>query len=411
MKDGKKKLKAGLVGSGFSAAFHYEALERVYGVDVEIVGVHSPTKEKREAFAAKRGIAAYDSAEALIEACDVVHVCVPPAAHEGVAVAALEAGKYAIVEKPFTGYFGGGAPGFDGDSFDRSLGLSEAMASIDRLLAAEAGSRGRILYAENWVYAPAVQKEREIVEKTGAQLLWLHGEESHSGSHSPFYGIWAHSGGGAIMGKSVHPLGACLYLKRVEGRARDGVPIRPATVSARTHALTRDPRFRDAGFLKTGYKDIEDYGHVHVTFQDGTFADVFASELVQGGVHNWLEVAANNHRSVIKINPNDSLSTYNPREDQFADIYVVEKIGTKQGWANTSPDEDWFTGYQHEMEAFYRAAAYGAPVESDSQLAADTIAAVYAAYVSAARGGGETAIPLRGSPGRGGAAGEARDGR
>ena len=45
-------------------------------------------------------------------------------------------------------------------------------------------------YAENWVYAPAVQKEREIVVKTGAQILRMIGEESHSGSHSPSYGIW-----------------------------------------------------------------------------------------------------------------------------------------------------------------------------------------------------------------------------
>jgi hypothetical protein len=26
-------------------------------------------------------------------------------------------------------------------------------------------------------------------------------------------------------------------------------------------------------------------------------ADIFASELVMGGVHNWLEIFANNHRT------------------------------------------------------------------------------------------------------------------
>ena len=112
-------------------------------------------------------------------------------------------------------------------------------------LEAEAQSDGRILYAENWVYAPSVQKEREILEKTGAQILWMHGEEAHSGSHAPSYGHWRLAGGGSMIGKGCHPLTAALYLKRVEGRARDGNPIRPRTVSARTHALTRMDNFRD----------------------------------------------------------------------------------------------------------------------------------------------------------------------
>ena len=67
----------------------------------------------------------------------------------------------------------------------------------------------------------------------------------------------------------------------------------------------------------------------------------------------------------------------------FKDIYVVEKIGTKQGWACTSPEEDWFTGYHQEMEAFYRTIAYGEPLESDSLLAADAISTIYSAYLSA----------------------------
>jgi len=77
---------------------------------------------------------------------------------------------------------------------------------------------------------------------------------------------------------------------------------------------------------------------VHVTFEDGTIATVFASEMVMGGIHNWLEVCANNHRTICDLNPNDMMQTYNPVDAQFDDIYVVEKTGTKQGWAKTAPD-------------------------------------------------------------------------
>ncbi len=390
----KKTLRAGIVGSGFAANFHYDALTRVHGVEVEVAGVYSPTPERRAAFAKEREIPAFESLEGLLDASDVVHVCSPPVTHEPVTIAALERGKWTIVEKPLTGYFGDGSDDFNGDSFPRKRALDEAAASLLRILEAEAKSAGKLLYAENWVYAPAIQKEREILEKTGGQILWMHGEEAHSGSHSPSYGHWKLAGGGSLMGKGCHPLTAALYLKHVEGNARDGRPIRPATVSARTHAVTRTPGFRDAGHVRANYTDIEDFAMVHVVFEDGMPADIFASELVLGGVHNWLEVNANNHRAICNINPNTAMQTYNPAETQFKDIYVVEKIGTKQGWAPTSPDEHWFTGYQHEMEAFYANAAYGTPIQSDSRLAADCIATIYASYLSAEQKGAEVEVPI-----------------
>jgi predicted dehydrogenase len=109
---------------------------------------------------------------------------------------------------------------------------------MDRMLDAEKKSKGRILYAENWVYAPSIRKEREIIEKTGAQIFWIHGEEAHSGSHAKTYAFWKFSGGGVMIGKGCHPLTAALYLKRVEGGARSGKPIRPRAVSARAHATS-----------------------------------------------------------------------------------------------------------------------------------------------------------------------------
>ena len=383
----KKTVRTGIVGSGFSAKFHFEAIRRVYDVDVQVVGVHTIDVPGGNAYAAERGIRFFDCLEALLDEVDVIHVCVPPVAHEPVSVAGLARDKFVICEKPLTGYFGDGSPDFHGDRFPKQTALDSALASVDRILAAEAKSRGRLLYGENWVYAPAIQKEREILEKTGGQILWIHGEEAHSGSHSVDYPFWCRCGGGVMLGKGCHPLTAALYLKRVEGRVRTGTPIRPRTVSARTHAMTRMPTFRDEGHLRANYHDIDDFSMMHVEFDDGTAATVFASDVVLGGVHNWLEVCANNHRTVCNINPNTAMQTYNPAEANFKDVYVVEKIGTKQGWACTSPDEDWFTGYPQEAQAFYRSIALGDPIESDSFLAADSISTIYSAYVSAERKG------------------------
>jgi predicted dehydrogenase len=387
----KKTVRAGIVGAGFAASFHFEAARKVHSATVEVQGVYA--LDRAEEYAAARGIPVMKGLDDLIKVSDVIHVCTTASSHEEVAVAALDAGKFAIVEKPLTGYFGDGSPDFHGDKFPKTVAMEHALASIERILAAEKKSKGRLLYAENWVYAPSIQKEREIIEKTGAQVLWIHGEEAHSGSHAKTYAYWKFSGGGVMIGKGCHPLTAALYLKAVEGKARTGKAIRPAAVSARTHAITRLPGFRDEGHIRCDYYDIDDFSLMHVVFEDGTVADIFASDIVLGGIHNWVEVVANNHRTFCNINPNSAMQTYNPVDANFKDIYVVEKIGTKQGWTNPSPDEDWFTGYQQEMEAFYRTAAYGERVESDSLLAANAISTIYCAYVSAERAGAE--VPVR----------------
>jgi predicted dehydrogenase len=390
----KKLLRASIIGSGFAAKFHVEAIKRVFGTPVEVIGAYSPNTNRLKSFCNEKDIPPFSSLESLIEVSDVLHICTPPSTHEKLVIDVLQKHKHAIVEKPYTGYFGDGTPGFNGDNFPRKKGLEVALESIKNMREAERESKGSIFYAENWIYAPAIQKERELIEKTGAQILWIQAQQSHSGSHSLDYGKWFKSGGGSLMGKGCHPLSAAIYLKQVEGRTRNGKPILPKSVSARTHALTRMQGYKNEGHLRDTYTDVEDYGVMHVVFEDGTFADISASELLHGGVKNYLEVHANNHRTICNIGPNNAMQTYNPSEDNFKDVYVVEKTGTKQGWSFISPDEAWFNGYQHEMEAFYKCITFDTPIESNSQLAGATIATIYAAYVSAEQHGIEIGIEI-----------------
>ncbi len=388
-------IRIGMVGSRFAAQFHYVAYQRVTGIDVEVVGVTSPTKEHCEFFARLCGITSFYSLEDLLPEVDVIDICTPVYAHEEVSIKSLEAGKHVVVEKPFTGYFGpSGDKSFQGNQFPKEKMLESAIASARRIIAAALRSGKKICYAENWIYAPVIQKEAEIITKTKAQILWALGDQSHSGSLSPAYGSWKLSGGGSIVGKSCHPLTAVLYLKQVEGLARNGKAIRPRTVSARTHEITRNPKFVDRGFLRTDYEDIEDYGHLHVVFDDGMIADIFASELVMGGVHNRLEFFANNHRTCCNMSPTNSMELYNPEEEQLRDIYVMEKIGTKQGWSNPAPDENWMFGYPQEIQDFMEAIADGREPKSGMLAASDAVGVLYAAYVSAERKGEEVEIPL-----------------
>ncbi|MBI4621681.1 MAG: Gfo/Idh/MocA family oxidoreductase [Verrucomicrobia bacterium] len=390
-----KTIRIGIVGTGFAGEFHVECLRRVYGVRVEITGVTSPRLQRREAFGRAHGIPVFENALAMLEHIDILDICSPPAAHEEAILAAAEAGKGVICEKPLTGYFGppGATEEYRGDRDSKVTMLAETIRRLERIASVVRRKNVFFGYAENFVYAPSVQKEREIVEKTGAQILRMTGEESHKGSASPVYGIWRFGGGGSLIGKGCHPLGGMLYLKRREGIARDGTPIRPKTVSARTHQLTRLPGYRDAGFLRTDYHDIEDYGMMHVTFDDGTVADALTSEIVLGGVYDYIEVFANNHRTRCRISPTELMDLYNPGEKQFQDVYLIEKASTKEGWTPVAADETFTMGHQNEMEDFLTSAAAGRAPQADLELALDTTAAIYAGYVSAERGGAEMDIP------------------
>ena len=390
----KKAVRSGIVGSGFAARFHFDALQHVFSTKVEIAGVYSVAKAEVKEYTNLRNLRSFDSLDELINECDLIHVCTPPITHEPIVVAALKKNKHVIVEKPLTGYFGDGSENFSGDTFCREEGLAKTLESLKRILDAERSSDGKLMYAENWIYAPAIQKERELLEKTKAQILWMHGEQSHSGSHSLAYGQWKFSGGGSMIGKGCHPLSVAIYFKHVEGRVRSGTPIRPKTITARTHAITRMAGYKNEGYLQTTYKDIEDFSLMHVEFEDGTIASLIASELVLGGVNNWIEINTSNQRTKCQMSHNDSMKAYTPNEQHFKDVYVVEKTETKQGWSFISPDEGWFHGYQHEMNAFYKSAAYGDAIESNSSLASDVIATIYAGYVSSQRKGAEVPISI-----------------
>ena len=378
-----KTLRLGIAGAGFAAGFHLENLPEA---GVEVVGVTSARAESRDAFAAKHGMRAFASVEEMLPEIDVLDVCTPPSSHRQYILAAARTGKHVIVEKPLTGFYGSPETTSKRD-------MQDAVVAAGReLLEAVRGAGITLGYAENFVYAPSVQKEREIIERSRAQILRMQGEESHNGSHSPVYGIWSVQGGGSLIAKGCHPLGAILYLKRKEGLARLGRPLRPAAVSARTHTITSIPAFEDRGFLRTTYQDTEVYGLLHVTFEDGTVADVTASELVMGGIYDYVEVFANNHRTRCRISPVSVLDVYNPRHEQFKDIYLVEKITSNEGWIPASPEEGWSLGYGRELRNFLECVREGRTPESDIELALDVTLTIYAGYVSADEMGREVEV-------------------
>ncbi|GII28302.1 Gfo/Idh/MocA family protein [Planotetraspora mira] len=100
---GPAPLRWAIIGTGGIASAFAEDL-RLSDAG-EVVAVVSRSAERAEAFAAKTGAARFsaDQAELLAsDDIDAVYVAVPHSGHRDAAVAAIEAGKAVLVEKPFT---------------------------------------------------------------------------------------------------------------------------------------------------------------------------------------------------------------------------------------------------------------------------------------------------------------------
>jgi predicted dehydrogenase len=99
------KVRVGLIGCGFVAELHMYAYARVHGVAAQVIAACARGDHVAE-FAKKHRIpATHRDYRALLadKDIDVVDICTPPALHAEMIVAAVQAGKHVICEKPFTG--------------------------------------------------------------------------------------------------------------------------------------------------------------------------------------------------------------------------------------------------------------------------------------------------------------------
>ena len=383
-----KTINVGLIGSGFVAELHMYAYKRVYGVDARVAAVVS-RGDHVEAFAKKHGICQTHRDYPTLLAdpvIDVVDICTPPALHAEMIVGAMRAGKHVICEKPFTGYFGqAGDQKPIGKHVPKSVMYQRVMAEMEQTRAVIEASGRLFMYAEDWIYAPAVAKTVEILKATKDKILFMKAEESHSGSHAAHAAQWSMTGGGSLIRMGCHPLAAVIYLKRVEAQAR-GETIRVAAVTGDVGNVAAGLAPAERQYIKANPADVEDWGTLTVTFTDGTKSTIFSGDMIMGGVRNLIETYTSGGSLFSNITPNNHLMTYMTDEQKLADVYITEKVDRKTGWQFVCLEEEWTRGYLQEIQDFMECVATGRKPLADLELAYDTMQAQYAGYWSAEEG-------------------------
>ena len=382
------KIRVGLVGCGFVAELHMYALRRVYGVDVEVIAVAARGEHVVD-FARRHRIPnAHRSFASLVAdgEIDVVDICTPPNLHAAMIVEAMRAGKHVICEKPFAGYFGReGDKTPIGKHVPKALMYERVCGEMEKTAAAIKATGKLFMYAEDWIYAPAVTKTAEILKATGDKILFMKGEESHSGSHAAHAAQWAMTGGGSLIRMGCHPLSAVLYLKQVEAKAR-GEAIAVASVTCDVGNVAACLKAEERAYIKANPVDVEDWGTLTVTFSDGTKATVFSGDMIMGGVRNLIETYTSGGSLFANITPNTHMMSYQTSEEKLAGVYITEKVDRKTGWQFVCLEEEWTRGYLQEIQDFMECAATGRQPLSDLALAFKTIKVNYAGYWAAEAG-------------------------
>lgn len=384
----------GIVGAGFLAETRARCYARAHGVHARLCAVTSARPERAAEYAQRHGIAAVckDLDELLArDDVQVVDLCVPNHLHRPFTEAAAAAGKHVVCTKPLSAYVGQdlGPDATDGDvsAVPRRRMLELANDDASAMVEACRSAGVRLAYGENWIYAPSIVRARELMLASKGAVLEMRGWEGHCGSHSPYSRLWRHTGGGALLRLGAHPIGAMLHLKRAEGMARNGKPIRAVSVTAEVADLS--PTALAAGeeaHVATGWVDVENWGTCTIAFDDGSRAVAYGSDVLLGGMQSRLEIYASNHRLECNLSPHDQLRGYAPTGEVFGGEYVMEKASTSAGWNTYLPGEDESSGHLAMCRDFALSVAENREPESDGELGLEVTRLVYAAYVSADEG-------------------------
>lgn len=313
---------------------------------------------------------------------DVVDICTPPYVHKEEIIKAMRAGKHVICEKPLVGYFGReGDEEPIGEKVSKKYMYECLLEEIEELRSVREETGKRFMYAENFVYAPAVLKAGEIIRAKKSRILYMKGEESLKGSSSAVAGEWNKTGGGIFMRNGVHPLGAILYLKEQESIAH-GQNVTVKSVVGDMGYATKKLSEYEHRHIAARPHDVEDAGTAVITFTDGSKATIISTDNLLGGSKNYVEIYANDTAINCHLTMNDAMETYMVDDDGMENVYLSEMLPIVTGWNKPFVADEMLRGYCNEIVDFMGSVLEDREPEGCFDLAAQVMKVTYAAYYS-----------------------------
>jgi predicted dehydrogenase len=188
----------GLIGLGMAVKPHIVSLRELEAAGrIKIVGGFSPSRERRDAFAAQWKAPVFERQEDLLARSDLgmVLILTPPGAHLAIAQAAAAAGKHMLVEKPV----------------EFTVARGEAIAAA----AEAAGVRAGVCFQHR--FRPASLRLKAALEagelgnilSASASIRWWRDDAYFKQAGR---GMKARDGGGVLITQAIHTLDLLLHL-------------------------------------------------------------------------------------------------------------------------------------------------------------------------------------------------------
>ena len=346
-------LRIGLLGSGFIAHFHLQALLGVR--NVVVAGAFSPTPANREALARRANeldlgpCVVFDTLDAMINSgtIDAIWILGPndtrlPTMRAIHAAVKDGRGRLRAVacEKPL------------------ARNLREAREMLQ--LAEDAGLLHG--YLENQVFSTAVQRGKEIIWRRGVpnagRPYLARASEEHSGPHKPWFWQGTKQGGGVLSDMMCHSVEVARFLLTAPGAPRDSLRLRSVSATVANLKWTR-PEYVER--LKAMMGPEVDYAHRPAEdFARGTLLmeDEAGQTLMIETSTSWAYVGPGLRIQIELLGPEYAmeLSTLNTGLKIFLSRNItgsegedlVEKQNAEQGLMPVLEDEAGIYGYTNE---------------------------------------------------------------
>lgn len=336
------KVRIGVIGSGFISNIHVDGLRHV--ADAEVVAVASRTPGKAAGFAAERGIPnAYEDYRRILERADIdaITVAVPNYLHEEIVVAAAQAGKHIMCEKPF----------------------ARTIQEAERMLRAVKEAGVKLVYGEMLCFAPKYVRAKRLVDEGALGKVFLvRQSEEHDGPHSAWFWDVNLSGGGVLLDMGCHSIEFARWILD-----RPAVKSVQATMGQFVHAE------RTKG---------EDHCICIIEFENNAIGIAENSWGKTGGIDDRCEIYGTHGNTRADLIHGNALITHS----RTGYGYAVEKAETTTGWTFTGFEEEWNYGFPQEMQHFVNVVkGVEEPIETGED-GLEVLKIIYAAYQSAGEG-------------------------
>ncbi|MBN1564707.1 MAG: Gfo/Idh/MocA family oxidoreductase [Anaerolineae bacterium] len=336
------KVRVGVIGSGFIGNIHVDGLKHV--PEAEIVAVASKTPGKARAFADQWRIPdAYEDYRDILQRDDIdaVTVGVPNYLHEEVVIAAAEAGKHIMCEKPF----------------------ARTIEEAQNMLAAVKKASVKLVYGEMLCFAPKYARAKKLVDEGAVgKVFRIKQSEEHDGPHSPWFWDVNLSGGGVLLDMGCHSIEFARWIL-------DRPPVKSVWASLGT-------------YVHQDKTQGDDHSICVIEFAGGAVAIAENSWGKTGGIEDRCEIYGSHGNTMADLIHGNALITHS----KTGYGYAVEKADTTTGWTFTGFEEEWNYGFPQEMQHFINVVlGREQPIETGED-GLEVLKIIYAAYQSAGEG-------------------------